>query len=68
MSGRNPSESTKDWLERLVGSGATDAQLNAVRSILESENRAAAAPSPGKLRCYFVDYNIYNDTYYFLSV
>jgi hypothetical protein len=37
MAGRRPNESTRDWLERLIGEGATDAQINGVRAILESE-------------------------------
>ena len=37
MAGRRPNESTRDWLERLIGDGATDAQINGVRAILENE-------------------------------
>jgi hypothetical protein len=38
MSGRLPNESTKAWLERLIGSdNATEAQINGVRTILETE-------------------------------
>ena len=32
-------ETTVQWLKRLVGQGANEAQLNAVTAILELENR-----------------------------
>jgi hypothetical protein len=37
MAGRLSGESTQDWLERIIGLGATDAQINGVREILARE-------------------------------
>ena len=34
---KRENETTVKWLERLVGEGANEAQLNAVRAIFESE-------------------------------
>ena len=37
MAGRNLGETTIAWLERLISSGASDAQINGVSNILASE-------------------------------
>ena len=37
MAGRNLGETTVAWLERLISSGASDAQINGVSNILVAE-------------------------------
>jgi hypothetical protein len=57
MAGRNLGETTVAWLERLISSGASDAQINGVSNILAAE-RPQPTPGTGKflffllVRCY----------------
>jgi hypothetical protein len=37
MAVRRDNEATSAWLERIIGEGATDAQINGVRQILAGE-------------------------------
>jgi len=37
--GRQLNETTKDWLERLISIGASDAQINGVTAILQQESK-----------------------------
>mmetsp|Transcript_18922 Transcript_18922/g.17161 ORF Transcript_18922/g.17161 Transcript_18922/m.17161 type:complete len:128 (+) Transcript_18922:45-428(+) len=43
MAGRNDGETTKEWLERLISSGASDAHILAVTEILKHENSLGSA-------------------------
>eukprot|EP00595_Chromulina_sp_UTEXLB2642_P000216 CAMPEP_0196761144 /NCGR_PEP_ID=MMETSP1095-20130614/281_1 /TAXON_ID=96789 ORGANISM="Chromulina nebulosa, Strain UTEXLB2642" /NCGR_SAMPLE_ID=MMETSP1095 /ASSEMBLY_ACC=CAM_ASM_000446 /LENGTH=194 /DNA_ID=CAMNT_0042110297 /DNA_START=39 /DNA_END=623 /DNA_ORIENTATION=- len=43
MAGRNDGETTKEWLERLISSGASDARILAVTEILKNESSLGTA-------------------------
>jgi hypothetical protein len=57
--GRQLNETTKDWLERLISIGASDAQINGVTAILQQESKGIFP----KVNSKFFD----NHYFYFLA-